>query len=366
MSHFICEIQLTSENGSIDSNRIYGKLQVMIRRAFGKPSKQPERSATIKMGVYGNWCAVHEVSKRAWTYPEDILPGLAGIAQAFATLTGDTYLAGLWKDDLHIQLLWYMLRPPAGELASVVHSLQHTDPYVTPSWSWASQKEYQEDLIGREISMYDDEVVKRNWVRSYSSKRMPRHNRPDFALLDYRMDLRGSNVFGALTGGFLRLKGKICPFPSDVTRQVSTPYDDRRLSYGLFSGGIGTCMLDWGVSETMAQAPESMRLVLVSSCCSATVNWENLKYMANCDDEDFDDWMPSDAEVGGMSFPNGYEDIETCRYCADPMHKRTGYGLVIHPAEEPGSYVRVGVFVVFAHKGGMDLFKDEAEEIKLI
>ncbi|KAK1450860.1 hypothetical protein CCUS01_11400 [Colletotrichum cuscutae] len=189
MSHFICEIQLTSENGSIDSNMIYGKLQVMIRRAFGKPSKQPERSATTKMGVYGNWCAVHEVSKRAWTYPEDILPGLAGIAQAFATLTGDTYLAGLWKDDLHIQLLWYMLRPPAGELASVVHSLQHTDPYVTPSWSWASQKEYQEDLIGREISMYDDEVVKGNWVRSYSSKRMPRHNRPDFALLDYCYEL---------------------------------------------------------------------------------------------------------------------------------------------------------------------------------
>ncbi|KAK1719026.1 hypothetical protein BDP67DRAFT_552360 [Colletotrichum lupini] len=195
----------------------------------------------------------------------------------------------------------------------------------------------------------------RNWVRSYSSKRMPRHNRPDFALLDYRMDLQGSNVFGALTGGFLRLKGKICPFPSDVTRQVSTPYDDRRLSYGLFSGGIGTCMLDWGVSETMAPAPESMRLILVSSCCSATVNWENLKYMANCDDEDFDDWMPSDAEVGGMSFPNGYEDID-----------RTRYGLVIHPAEEPGSYVRVGVFLLFAHKGAMDLFKDEAEEIKLI
>ncbi|KAK1450859.1 hypothetical protein CCUS01_11399 [Colletotrichum cuscutae] len=179
------------------------------------------------------------------------------------------------------------------------------------------------------------------------------------------MDLRGSNVFGALTRGFLRLKGKICPFPSDVTRQVSTPYDDRRLSYGLFSGGIGTCMLDWGVSETMAQAPESMRLVLVSSCCSATVNWRNMKYMASCDDADLDDWMPSDAEVGGMSFPNGCEDIETCRYCADPMHKRTGYGLVIHPAEEPGSYVRVGVFVVFAHKGGMDLFKDE-EEIKLV
>ncbi|KAL0782210.1 hypothetical protein CaCOL14_000116 [Colletotrichum acutatum] len=87
---------------------------------------------------------------------------------------------------------------------------------------------------------------------------------------------------------------------------------------------------------------------------------------ANCDDEDFDDWMPSEAEVGGTSFPNGYEDIDVCRYCADPMHKRTGYGLVIHPAEEPGSYVRVGVFVMFAHKGGMYLFKDEAEEIKLI
>ncbi|GJC96152.1 hypothetical protein ColKHC_04978 [Colletotrichum higginsianum] len=180
------------------------------------------------------------------------------------------------------------------------------------------------------------------------------------------MDLQGSNLFGPLNGAFLQIKGRMCPFPSDVGRESLGPSGDCRPSYGRFSGGIGTCMLDWGVGETSVQTPESMRLFLVSSCCSATLEWRRAKWFADCDDEDFDDWMPSDAEVGGSSFPNGYESIETCRYCADPKHKRTGWGLVVHPTKESGSYVRVGAFVFIAHKGGMDLFKHEAEEMILV
>ncbi|KAK1728685.1 heterokaryon incompatibility protein-domain-containing protein [Colletotrichum acutatum] len=363
MSHFVCEDVVTSENGDMDRNFIHGRLQITVRRALGKPHMELDCIANINTNVYSCWESVHKVQRRAWTCHEDIFPGLAGIAQAFATLTSDTYLAGLWKNDLHHQLVWHMPRPPAGELASVVHGLQHADPYIAPSWSWASRTAYQESLIIREISIDNNEVVKGNLVRS--NKSIPCQTRFDLALIDYRMDLRDKNCFGALTGGFLRLKGRICPFPSDVRKGLKPHGDSRRL-YGQFSGGIGACMLDWNVNETLVQAPESMRLLLVSSCCSATVSWKNLKFRANCDDEDFDDWMPSEAEVGGTSFPNGYEDIDVCRYCADPMHKRTGYGLVIHPAEEPGSYVRVGVFVMFAHKGGMYLFKDEAEEIKLI
>jgi hypothetical protein len=31
---------------------------------------------------------------------------LAGLAGQFRDMTGDTYLAGLWKSDLHKQLCW--------------------------------------------------------------------------------------------------------------------------------------------------------------------------------------------------------------------------------------------------------------------
>ncbi|KAH9240624.1 hypothetical protein K456DRAFT_48553 [Colletotrichum gloeosporioides 23] len=122
-------------------------------------------------------------------------------------------------------------------------------------------------------------------------------------------------------------------------------------SWGKFSGGVGTCFFDWRVGETSVQStPESTQLFLVSSCCSPTLNWKEMKRHSGYDDEDINDWMPSDAEVGGLSFSDDYESIfiEKCRFCADPMHKRAGWGLVVHPAEKSGSYVRVGAFVFFS------------------
>ncbi|KAI3529290.1 hypothetical protein CSPX01_15605 [Colletotrichum filicis] len=370
MGHFVCENLEGSENGHIDRNKIHGQLQIMIRKAIGKPYEELDRSANTRADVYSSWSAVHEVQERAWTYREDIFPGIAGIAQVFATLTSDTYLAGLWKDDLSYQLLWYMPEPPPVELASLVHSLQHAEPYIAPSWSWASRATYKENLAQEQYESPgagDQEARERRWGVRFveASKWMPCHNRPDFALIDYHMDSRGSNIFGLLTGGFLRFKGRTCPFPSTVRREA-VEHIHSPVWFGKFSDGTGICMLDYNISETLVQAPESMRLFWVSSCCSATLAWRRIKFFENCIKEDLDEWMQREVEVSGTSFPNGYEDIDVCRYCADPTHKRTRYGLVIHPAEEPGSYVRVGVFMLFAHKGGMDLFKGEAEEIKLI
>ncbi|KAF4490842.1 hypothetical protein CGGC5_v002464 [Colletotrichum fructicola Nara gc5] len=297
--------------------------------------------------------------------------GLSGLAQGFATITGDTYLAGLWKNDLHHQLVWEISRPLAGDLASLVHSLQHADPYIAPSWSWASRRARYENLPDRQFSM---SVAAQEATSAADEKEktffevvtQPSHVRPEFALIDYRIDLQGSNTFGSVSGAFLRLRGKMCAFPSDVGREALGPSGDCRPSYGKFSGGIGTCMLDWGVSETSVQGPESMQLFLICSCCSPTSQWGKMKWLADCDDEDYDDWVPSDAELGDSSFASSYESIDTCKYCADPMHRRTGWGLVIHPMEELGNYARVGAFVLFAHKGGMDLFKSEPEEIILV
>ncbi|KAK1634505.1 heterokaryon incompatibility protein-domain-containing protein [Colletotrichum phormii] len=148
MSHFVCENLIKSENGYIDRKVEHGKLQVIIRRALGRPYNESDRSVNSMASVYEHWDSVRVIQRRVWTYREDIFPGLAGIAQAFAAITGDTYLAGLWEHCLHHELIWYMPRPPVGDLASLLHSLQHADPYIAPSWSWASQTTYQEDVVG--------------------------------------------------------------------------------------------------------------------------------------------------------------------------------------------------------------------------
>ncbi|ORY17587.1 hypothetical protein BCR34DRAFT_555156 [Clohesyomyces aquaticus] len=59
---------------------------------------------------------------------------LAGIAGEYRRKTGDVYLAGLWKTDLHEQLCWYYsiweTRDRHLRLSGI--------PYNAPTWSWTS------------------------------------------------------------------------------------------------------------------------------------------------------------------------------------------------------------------------------------
>jgi hypothetical protein len=74
---------------------------------------------------------VLEYTRRAMKDPTDKLPALSGVAAEFGRLSGDVYLAGLWKSSLPYSLLWHQRgAAPAG-----------TSPipkYRAPSWSWAS------------------------------------------------------------------------------------------------------------------------------------------------------------------------------------------------------------------------------------
>jgi hypothetical protein len=81
-----------------------------------------------------HWYAlVRDYSDRAITYPLDKLPALSGLAKKFQELTGDVYLAGIWKEDLVRGLCW--------QTQSLSYdSSRETDEeeYRSPSWSWAS------------------------------------------------------------------------------------------------------------------------------------------------------------------------------------------------------------------------------------
>ncbi|KAF3801441.1 hypothetical protein GCG54_00014655 [Colletotrichum gloeosporioides] len=64
------------------------------------------------------------------TKSEDKLLAFAGVAKAFQELTGDTYLAGVWRSQLLVQLKWTVFK---NERAAQVPKR-----YRAPSWSWAS------------------------------------------------------------------------------------------------------------------------------------------------------------------------------------------------------------------------------------
>jgi hypothetical protein len=68
---------------------------------------------------------VQAFTARNLTFQDDRLPAIAGIAKRFATITNDTYHAGLWRRDLLNGMLWYSKSATAKETRA-------------PSWSWAS------------------------------------------------------------------------------------------------------------------------------------------------------------------------------------------------------------------------------------
>jgi hypothetical protein len=83
-----------------------------------------------KHRLYNSWYnVVVEYSRRDLTVASDKLPALAGMAEEFQRLTGDTYLAGLWKNNLCFDLMWSP--NPAIRLIKPA-------TWRAPSWSWAS------------------------------------------------------------------------------------------------------------------------------------------------------------------------------------------------------------------------------------
>jgi hypothetical protein len=72
---------------------------------------------------------VIQYSQLHLTVQSDKLPALAGLADIFQRATGYTYVAGMWRETLLIDLCWSRMDSKSEESTSNLHA---------PSWSWAS------------------------------------------------------------------------------------------------------------------------------------------------------------------------------------------------------------------------------------
>ncbi|ETS02277.1 hypothetical protein M419DRAFT_51478, partial [Trichoderma reesei RUT C-30] len=60
---------------------------------------------------YDGWYyPILQYSKKKLTYETDRLPAVSSYAKLIASKSGDTYLAGLWENNLHRGLLWKLQR----------------------------------------------------------------------------------------------------------------------------------------------------------------------------------------------------------------------------------------------------------------
>ncbi|KAM0195743.1 hypothetical protein ACHAPQ_003065 [Fusarium lateritium] len=367
MSHFSCENKEISENGYlVDSSSGHCQGRNLIESESASLDSVRER-----IEIYRKWDFIKMIQTRRWTYKEDFLPGLSGIAKEYATMVNDVYLAGHWKNNLQYDLTWEVCWPEPGDLGKRLDSLRNPSPYVAPSWSWASQEKKVERAIDTEYIVEEqeedteeaDETRFKLWT--YTTTQMC-HTRPEFELEDFKMDLRGTNPFGRLKGGFIRVSGKVAPFPSRVF--IRKREDSGRHDFGYFSNGFGTCQFDWTSQPDTVQEPGEMRLLPITTCCSSTSNWRRIMWYANPEDEP-EKLHGAFIEGNKLHRPLGMNWVEgeDCKCCQDEGLARNTWGLIVHPAEEQGSFYRVGVFLLPAYSGGSNLFKNiESQTIKLV
>ncbi|KAF7559278.1 hypothetical protein G7046_g4869 [Stylonectria norvegica] len=334
MCHFACETDNISENAFFSSQTHCGP-RFFMNLTLEPPPDSPGAKQIKELDVYENWAALREIMLRKWTYREDLLPGISGLAKECALATQDVYLAGLWKKHLHFNLSWEVSTPRFGDLDSTVRDIRGQDPFVAPSWSWASRETSLEELTDRRY--FPDEATDHNPGKMFQeATTLPCHVRPEFELLSYEMEAWGNNPYGRLRSGFLNIAGKLAPCPSDITMN---PRSSTRPASSYFAHGLGTCQLDWSVSSTATLPPGQLQLLLLSTCCTATSNWGRLQWFAN-PEEGHDKLIEAFREKRLVFGTGDYVDSEECVWCADKEQPRNAWGLVVCPAEEAGSYHR--------------------------
>lgn len=328
-----------------------------------------------------------------WTESLDIFPGLSGIARRFCNITGSRYAAGLWEDDLHCGLLWRTTNwnrrtnediGPA-ELQQLLGLLSKAGPQLAPSWSWAGRENFQQFLCS-------DRLNTRCRVRT--------HLRPEYQLLESKIQIDGVNPLGRLRNASILLSGRVSSLPvgsmpgADVLGK-----QDWKCKVGR---GLVDIMPDWApmnawdATGISAADQTKLRLLLISSCCS---EWQSPSIDAHAKAQGERDsctepytkqkekdgaskpksmfWGPDDysreALARGWLKPEyrrsffldgepGFSPATDCPFCSDEDRRRDIWGLLIYPADRAGTYYRVGAWYSRAEHGGSELFKHAAAQ----
>ncbi|KAL9118379.1 MAG: hypothetical protein Q9187_005079 [Circinaria calcarea] len=143
--------------------------------------------------VFAEWNSlIFEYSSHALTYLRDKLPALSGLAHEMQKITGYTHLAGIWMEDLH-RGLWWTVRDPED-----VQPQAKSTEYIAPSWSWAS---------------YNGAVYFKSAVA-----------RMDITVLEAVTIPAGLDPFGRLSGGHLRISGRLRRAVVPCQKRNKEPY----------------------------------------------------------------------------------------------------------------------------------------------
>lgn len=158
-----------------------GDLPLRLKKRMTLPS-QSEMLGEYEAFWHTSWKnVIGNYASTRLTKPGDKLMAISGIAKDFGMklqVVNDEYLAGLWRRDLHVQLLWFAVSRP---------QRHRPTQYRAPTWSWAA--------IDGLIRFEDDYFVKIKGSQ--------------FKFLNTKLAFLRDDATGPVKGGYMELEGYV-------------------------------------------------------------------------------------------------------------------------------------------------------------
>jgi hypothetical protein len=331
----------------------------------------------MKERLYSIWASdVGGYSGRELTDPRDRLPAIIAVAKRVQKLAGgeETYLAGIWEGDLPLGLLWSVDRPKIEGLVELL-SRSSLPPYVSPTWSWATQESCTtslrttlEDLKGHDF-------------------------RPECEIVSVWTDLEdSSSVYGRIQNAGLIVNARLVSFKSMLPESQCGNFEGWWL-FDFDERGIVYFDLDWISNEEELRRQDISMLLLASIFHSTSSEQTDASEddntslhevdntgsdNDNCDTSVKDNYIDlgksdchdaagenhtgqerrthfssNEDDVFGLSEASGNHlgSIECSIGTTDSVvqdetyrNERKAWGILLHSAEEDGKYVRIGRF----------------------
>ncbi|KAH7173783.1 heterokaryon incompatibility protein-domain-containing protein [Fusarium flagelliforme] len=282
----------------------------------------------------------------AFAHPTDILPSFAGIASLFHYRLKDTYLAGLWKGDLHRGLLWTTYRRfQEVSFKDLLIQLELPSPYVAPSWSWVAKSWV---LSGRLNAVYFLPLLS-EYIDNIRS---------EVEITEAKVVLKGSNPFGEIINAYLDIRGRILS-PKEELKYVQVGDDELHPRQTLHLGDqyLADIEPDFVVKESLS-CTGSLNVPISLLLVGNTLKRPEYRRETHTELK-----KQKRRKADNLQAPlgNGNKD-------GQPLGERLAYGLLIYPAKRPGEYYRVGTFMSeFEGTGRLAFFKKcEMRTLRLV
>ncbi|KAL6709092.1 hypothetical protein ACN47E_001908 [Coniothyrium glycines] len=194
-SYWDCNGSILSESRSEgeETNSTFDK-SISTLKLFANPHIRIVDDGDLSDQIHTMWpklwyTVVKTYSECSLTYETDRLPSLSGLARVFAQISGHTYAAGLWLEQMPDALLWKYYTP---------RFMAEGEEYCAPSWSWAS--------AGGRCEFLGERVYYKPLQNASERKRCV----PELEVLSSNMILASTDTYGKVaSGSSLIVKGRL-------------------------------------------------------------------------------------------------------------------------------------------------------------